>query len=331
MPRLAALFLALSTATASAQAACSGTDLFTTMPAEELAALHDTAAEAPHPEGILWRAEKDGRVLHLVGTMHLHDPRHQVTLDRVTPMIEDADTVFLELGAGDEARLQRMIAEDPALAFITEGPTLPDLLEPEVWNDLKAAMAERGMPGFMVAKMKPWMAMANLGMTRCDMENIQKGLRGLDAMISELAIDLGKPPVALEPVDTALKLFSEYTQEEQLELLRLSLLQQTENSADMSVTVAEAYFREEIQVIWEFTMALSRQMSDLSPEELEAEIAKLEELLIVRRNAAWMDLILGSDTDDVIAVGALHMPGRAGLLSLLEEAGFTVTRLSLTE
>lgn len=327
MTRFAAFLLWLTAS--AAQAACPGTDLIAALPAEDRAALEAQAAAKAYPKGILWRAEKDGRTLFLVGTMHLHDPRHADTLARIDPWLQAAGTVFLELGQGDEKRLQAMIAEEPDLAFITEGPTLPDLLAPEDWEALTAAMQERGFPGFLVAKMKPWMALANLSMSRCDMENMQKGLRGLDAMIMDRAAELGKPAKALEPIETILTLFAAYSMEEQLELLRLSLSQVFQDSADQTVTVAESYFREDIQLIWEFTEWLSAQTPDLTPEELAEQMAKMEDLMIVQRNTAWMDLILASETDDLIAVGALHMPGEYGLLRLLEAEGFSITRETL--
>lgn len=328
MLRLAALFFALSSGAALA-AECAGTDLLATMPEADRSELLARAAENPFPAGILWRAEKDGRTIHLVGTMHLFDPRHEATLERVTPMIEASGTVFLEMAEGDEARLQQMIAEKPSLAFITEGPTLPDLMAEDDWQALKDAMTERGMPGFMTAKMKPWMAMANLAFSRCDLVNIQAGKTGLDGMIIDRAIALGKPAVALEPIDTAFNIFAEYTLDEQIDMLRLTLLQQMGSATDMSHTTVSAYFREEVQLIWEFSLAQAELTADVSPEELDAQIAKIEELLLTRRNRAWMEPILASDTDDVIAVGALHLPGEDGLLALLEVEGFTITRLPL--
>lgn len=328
MLRIAALFFALSSGAALA-AECAGTDLLATMPEADRSELLARAAENPFPAGILWRAEKDGRTIHLVGTMHLFDPRHEATLERVTPMIEASGTVFLEMAEGDEARLQQMIAEKPSLAFITEGPTLPDLMAEDDWQALKDAMTERGMPGFMTAKMKPWMAMANLAFSRCDLVNIQAGKTGLDGMIIDRAIALGKPAVALEPIDTAFNIFAEYTLDEQIDMLRLTLLQQMGSATDMSHTTVSAYFREEVQLIWEFSLAQAELTADVSPEELDAQIAKIEELLLTRRNRAWMEPILASDTDDVIAVGALHLPGQDGLLALLEAEGFTITRLPL--
>lgn len=310
-------------------AACGGTDLMARMPAAELAALRDRARQSPHAEGLLWQARNGDRVVHLVGTMHLYDPRHQAMLDRVQPLLEAADTVFLELGAGDEARLQAMIAEQPDLAFITEGPTLPDLLDAADWDRLRAALSERGVPGLLAAKMKPWMAMANLAITRCDFANLKSGKRGLDALVIDRAVALGKPPRALEPIETAFGIFGGFTQDEQIEMLRLALAQQAQDSADQAVTVTEAYFREEVQLIWEWSMHQAFNYPGFSAEAIQGQIDTLQTVLLDRRNTAWIEEITATPGTVLVAVGAMHLPGERGLLALLQARGYTVTRLSL--
>ncbi len=325
------LVLLLSLVAGPAMADCDGTDLIAALPEAERAALRAEAAEHPHSEGLLWRAEKDGRTIHLVGTMHVHDPRHAATLDRITPFLEAADHVFLELGEGDEKRLQRMVAEQPELAFITEGPTLPDLLGEADWDRLRAALSERGVPGFLAAKMKPWMAMANLAVTSCDLQDLKAGRRGLDAMVIAAASEMGKQAEALEPLDTALSLFAAFSQEEQLDMLRLGLAQQAQDSADQAVTLAEAYFRQEIQLIWEFSMRQMAAHPDAVPENLDSQIERFEDVFVTARNTDWMDRILAAGGPTLVAVGAMHLPGETGLLRQLENAGYTVTRLPLAE
>ncbi len=312
-----------------AWADCTGTDLISTLPPDELAALRKTANAAPHANGILWRAEGEGRTLHLVGTLHVPDARHDATMDRIAPFLDGADAVLLELGDGDEARLQRMIAEDPGLAFITDGPTLPDLLPEATWTALRAALADRGVPGFMAAKMKPWMAMANLGFSACDMDNLRQGLRGLDGQIIDRAAALGKPATGLEPIDTALRLFAAFSEAEQIEMLELGLAQQGADPHDQGTTVAEAYFREEIALIWEWTVAQSFAVPGIAPDIVQSQIDRMNEALVAARNRQWVGHILATPGDLLIAVGALHLPGEAGVLRLLENEGYTVTRLPL--
>lgn len=326
---LLACFTAALISSAPSHAQCTGTDLLAQLPAETRSALRAAAHAQPYPDGILWQARKDDRVIHLVGTMHFADPRHTATMDRIRPLIDRAATVFLELGDGDEARLNAHLAANPGLAFIVEGPTLPDLLSPEDWATLKDAMADRGMPGFMVAKMQPWFAMMNLGLSKCIVQQIAAGKKGIDQTITDYAASVGKPARALEPFDTAFGLFTSYSDEESLEFLRLSLAAELADPDDQHETLTTAYFREEIRIMWEYSVHQALAHPDYPEEQVRSDMARIEKILIEDRNRAWVDRILpATDTGEVlVAAGALHLPGDAGLLRLLEQEGFTLTRL----
>lgn len=311
-------------------AECFGEDLLAAMPEAERAEISGLAEAQPYANGILWEARRGDQLIRLVGTMHFHDPRHDATLAQVTPWIESADTVLLEMGEGDEARLQAKIAKEPSLAFITEGPTLPDLLSEEDWQRLSAAMTERGTPSFFAAKMRPWMALVSLGLTKCVVEDIAQGKQGLDATIIALAREIGNPAQALEPYDTAVTLFGGYSDAEMIEFLSLYLSQDNIDPEDQNHTMVEAYFREEIRILWEFGVAQSlAQPMGMSRDEILAEYTRFEDLLITQRNLGWMDPILSAaEVGPVfVAVGALHMPGENGLLRLLERDGFEITRI----
>ncbi|MEY4237690.1 MAG: hypothetical protein RL339_291, partial [Pseudomonadota bacterium] len=57
---------------------------------------------------------------------------------------------------------------------------------------------------------------------------------------------------------------------------------------------------------------------------------ELREALLVRRNMAWIGQLkpmLQRGEKPLVAVGALHLVGRDGLLADLERQGFKVTRL----
>lgn len=125
------LVLLLSFCAAPLWAACEGRDLLSQMPPDARAELTEATAAKPYPEGLFWRATRGDQVVHLVGTMHFYDPRHEASFQQLLPWADAASVILLELGAGDEQRLQAEITANPGIAFIMEGPTLPELLPPE--------------------------------------------------------------------------------------------------------------------------------------------------------------------------------------------------------
>lgn len=317
---------------ARSQAACTGTDLLAQMAAPERESLYARANSQPNAQGLLWRAERGDEVVHIMGTLHTADPRHEQNMTILAPLIARADTILLEMGDGDEKRLQAKMAREPGLAFIIDGPTLPDLLSPDEWTQLRAAMSERGVPGFMVAKMQPWMAMLTLGMSACVFKETSQGKRGLDQMIIERANALGNLAQALEDYDTSMYLFTDYAEAEMLDMLRLTLaLEDVDPDAQYS-TLVEAYFREDVRVIWEFGIAQTlASPQGMSEAEILAEYARLEHTMMNKRNQAWMDRIYAASAkgEVFVAAGALHLPGAFGVLNLLDQAGFSLTRVPL--
>ena len=90
MPRPAfALLLALALPSAAA-AQCHGTDLRASLTAEEQAEQQAALDGLPYATGNHWLAEKDGEVIHLIGTIHLGDARLDPVVTRLAPVIEAA-------------------------------------------------------------------------------------------------------------------------------------------------------------------------------------------------------------------------------------------------
>lgn len=332
LPLLALLLvLGLILPAAGARAECLGENLIDALPEADRRALFDAADRVPHPRGNLWRATRGDQTLHLIGTYHLDDPRHAATMDRIAPLLDQSATVLVEAGPEEEAALMADLARDPSLMVQTEGPTLREALTDAEWDLLSDAMRERGLPPFMVSKFRPWYVSMLLALPACGLDGMQEGgMGGLDGLVIARAQDRGIPLRALERHDTVFRLFEAMPLDEQLAMIRSSLALEP-ISADYSVTLADAYFEQESRVIWELTRALSLRVPGQDPAQIEADFARMEQVLMTDRNRAWIPVIEAAAQDGpvFIAFGALHLPGETGILRLLEEAGFVLERLPL--
>ncbi len=313
-----------------AQAECVGRNLIADLPAPVQADLSVRAAAAPYASGLLWQAQRGDQVLTLIGTYHFDDARHVPILARLDPLLAEARLLLVEGGPAEEAALKAAISRDPALMFTTTGPTLPERMEEGDWQRLAAAMDERGVPPFLAAKFQPWYAAATLALSPCAMAELAAGAKGLDGQVIARAEAMGLPVRALEPYDTVLRLFEGLTDAEEIDLI-LASLPIAAHADDYTATLADAYFAEDIWLIWEFTRADALANSGMTPEQVAAQFALSEELLMTRRNRAWMAVILPALEQGpvVLAAGALHLPGETGLLRLLEAEGFAIRRLPL--
>ena len=134
-----------------AQAQCVGENLIDALTQDQRAEFQRRVDAAPYPEGNLWQAVRDDTVLHVVGTMHLGDDRFQPLIDRLRPIVANADHVYLESSREDMSALQDKMTRDPSMLFVASGPTLIDRLDATDWDALSAKMEERGIPGFQDA------------------------------------------------------------------------------------------------------------------------------------------------------------------------------------
>ena len=309
-----------------AAAGCAGTNLFDGMPAQDRARLEAAAAEQPFHKGNFWRATKDGAEVILVGTYHLDDPRHAATLQAVAPFIEQATTVLVEAGPEEEQALMADAAQNPALFVLTQS-SLPELMDPTEWDLLSAAMQRRGIPGFMAAKFQPWYVTVMLALPPCMMAQMEKA-KGLDGLVIQHAKDTERPIRALEPHDTVFKMFDAMTQDEQIAMIRSSLAIE-DQAEDYMATLADSYFAGQSRLIWELMRDLSLTLPGYTAEQVEADLARMEQALLISRNTNWIPVIESAAAEGPVfaAFGALHLPGRHGIPFLLQQKGWALTPL----
>lgn len=330
MRLIAFVFLTLFHAFPALAACGTGPDLDRFLTPAEKDAIAAIEAETANGSGTLWRAEKNGRSIYLAGTMHLPDPRHAGTMEALRPILRDIDAVYLETEASGEAEMNKEIASDPTLIFAPEKPTLPELLDEATWTQLRDGMAERGFPSALTAKMRPWYVSMMMSVPACAIDSITSGVGGLDKMVERAALALDKPVRSLEVWQTLFETFDKIPYDEQVALMSMAITPDDISEASFTATL-DAYFEENHARAWALSEVLSLRVPGLSPEQVKAESERLQTLLLDNRNLNWLPVILDAaeQQDILVAVGAAHLIGENGLVSLLENHGFALTRLPL--
>lgn len=323
---LFALFLLASATVAAAE--CQGKNLIDQMPAADRQALHDSADAAPYASGNFFTATKDGQTITLIGTYHLGDPRHQATMEAITPLIDAATTVLVEAGPEEERALIDHLAKNPALMVLTD-TTLPELLPAADWAQLSDAMALRGIPGFMAAKFQPWYISMMLATPPCSLTSGEL-TQGLDARIIDRAQTRGIPLRALEPFDTVFAIFDQLPMADQIDMIRYSLGME-DRVEDFSTTIADSYFAGDPRLIWELMRHESLRTPGADPAAVQADMALMEQAMMIGRNQAWIPVITAAAADGptLAAFGALHLSGDQGVVNLLARQGWTITPMPL--
>ncbi|GAA6181376.1 TraB/GumN family protein [Shimia sp. NS0008-38b] len=332
--RLLTSLLFLISFSSSVAANCSGPNLFEQRPEAERTALIKKAQKTPFAEGLLWQIEKNEVTSYIIGTFHVHLPEHAAMVDRVRGLSPRPEQLFLELTAEDQLAFQQHLVKHPELYLIQEGGSLIDRLGPKLWAGVVEQLKSRGLPPFMAAKYQPWFLGMTLMMPPCAMEIVKSGAKGLDVQIEKMAEDRDLPIHSLDTVESLLDILAGTPLEQQLDDLRWSLTLQGDLAApEMIPAVIDMYLTEQVQLIWEVNNAdFIEQSADYDDTARVVEmLQEVEDQLLIRRNTTWVQTLVPAleQTPSLVAVGALHLPGEAGVLSQLKNAGFAITRLPL--
>ncbi|WP_347266855.1 TraB/GumN family protein [Paracoccus sp. (in: a-proteobacteria)] len=337
-PVLAALFALVSLALPAAAAQdCLGRNLFQSMAPARLAELRAATDRVPYHHGLFWRAEKDGQAITLIGTYHFADPRHEATLRRFRPALAEAGALLVEAGPEEEARLAAAMSADPGLIVNPKGPTLPERLSEREWAALSRALAQRGLPAVIASRLRPWYVAVMLGVSPCMMRLVEErgDAGGLDHLLTEAAAELDLPVRALEPWDTVLTLFAGMTPAEEEDMIRAAL-PAAEHADDYAVTLSDAYFAGESWMIWEFGRFDAYDRSGMTRAAIDAQMHLAQDRLMDRRNRGWIAPLEAAAAEAarqgkgvVAAFGALHLPGKQGVLRLLEERGWRISPIEM--
>ena len=330
--RLVLCLAAALSASPVAAMECAGRNLFDDLSAERMAEIRAASEKVPFSHGIFWQAQKGDQKLTITGTYHFDDPRHQATIDQFGPVVDQSALLLVEAGPVEQKKLADTMADEPQLLINLSGPTLPERMKPEEWDQLSAAMNARGIPGVVASKMKPWYVSMMLGISPCLAEVMARtgDARGLDMMMIERAEAADVPIRALEPWDTIFSLFEGMSPAEEIDMIRATM-PAAEYADDYTVTLTDSYFRGDIWDIWEFGRFDAYENSGLTRAEVDRQFQFAQDKLMDQRNESWIAPINTAAAEAAakgkqvfVAFGALHLPGEQGVLRLLEKDGWTI-------
>ncbi|UYV38123.1 TraB/GumN family protein [Rhodobacteraceae bacterium D3-12] len=308
---------------------CGGSNLMPTLSPDKRAALEARAAAAPYPTGLFWQATRGDTKITIFGTYHFFHAKTKEQVSALLPHARAADVIYFEMSHRDTKRFEKQSQTDPTLMFITSGPTIPEMLDEADWQRLRTLMAERGIPSFMAAKFKPIFISMMLGSSPCDLRQQMSGIAGIDERLAAQLDADGLDTRSIEDTSTVVKLLDGFTREEQIAMIKLSL-DLPQDPDDLQTTLLDLYFAENISLLWEFGRML---MLEHGGPTAQADFDKFERMFLTDRNTGWAELL---DTQTAgksvfVAVGAGHLPGKIGLLHMLETRGFAIKRLQLSE
>jgi len=281
--------------------------------------------DVPHGAGLLWQVDKTGQEPSFIfGTMHVSDREIRDVAAPVEEAFARATQAAFEL-VSEEDRKKEELKLFVEAAVLSGKETLAELLDDETYAQLLRIAADRRPSRVYLGKIhlsrfKPWFAMMVVSGFDDGPRSVSPFSLSLDDWLEDRAKKEGKRVVGLETVDEQLAVFNGMTLGDQVALLK-ERLDDYDNWYGYR-TSKELYLSGDTAM---FYGILQRQLDRLEP----GVAARFAERFLNGRNRIMVEraLPLMEKGSTFVAVGALHLPGEEGLLSLLEQEGYTVTRL----
>lgn len=256
-------------------------------------------------QGLLWQISGNGVTGYLFGTMHSDDPRVTRLPAEVERYFAKADTLMLEVPLDEGSEMAAA-----AQALLPPTTSLSAELGETMAGRAVQAMLARGVPVESSERMQPWAIALSLSMP--------PPVTGLflDKLLYQRAQQEGKGFASLESINEQLSVFTGLSREEQGSLLH-DVLENLPNYPVQYEKLLAAYLDRDLEQL----MALS--IADLIAGD-SALSQKLRTRMLVRRNLRMVErMVQQLERGRIfVAVGALHLPGEQGLLTLLRQRGY---------
>jgi len=289
----------------------------------------DSTTQALHlmqesSQGYFWKVEKDGVVVHILGSIHVGNDDMYPIRDEIEEAFYNADNVAVEvniLEMPDQQTLDKIVA----LQGYSDGKTLKDHVSAETYERLQTFLADLELPTDSYDEYKAWAVLLDINSYLAFLESYQGGL-GIDVYFLLKAMEQDKPILELESYLLQYSMFDSYSKE----------LVESQINAALDLVYSEGEAEGESTAVLSELASLWIEGDDEGLEALikayEAESKEEYGKMILERHPQMIERIEGylnnADKESYfVIVGYLHTLGKDGLIALLKQKGYDVTRL----
>lgn len=262
-----------------------------------------------HQHGLLWKISRpDVAPSYVFGTMHVEDPR----VTRLNPAVESAFASAQRVCTEAKLDYAALAAEMQAM-FFSDGRTLRSVAGDTLYQRAISAARQHGLADSMVQSMKPLTLAYMLSMPP------QQTGQFLDMILYTRAVRENKQTCGLEQAQEHADVLGNLPMSDQLAILRTTL-DQLPKIGTMYQPLLSAYLQRDLGKLIE--VARSYPWSGGADRN-----ARFLNELVIKRNRRMVERMQPylEQGNTFVAVGAMHLPGKVGILQLLERRGWTVT------
>ena len=262
---------------------------------------------------LLWKISGKGldKPSYLFGTIHMICADDAVLSDNMKKAISGCDEVYFEV---DMDNIFEMVGAMTKMKMIGD-TTLHDLLSEADYKKVKSYFEEKSsmLPFAMLETYKPMLAASTLEESSMPCDNMAM----MEQVIMKEAKLYNKKIKGLETMSYQAGVLDSIPYKLQAEQL-VSYIDKANKGEDDDTELKEmfkAYKSQDLKKLEEMLV------------ETDAGMSGFTDILLYHRNQNWVEKLksLLPEKSLLIAVGAGHLPGEKGVISLLRKAGYKVT------
>jgi uncharacterized protein len=263
---------------------------------------------------LLWKisGKNLSKPSYLFGTIHMLCADEIQLSENLRKAIQTSDRIYLELDMDNMFEMLGVIGK----MKMRNDTTLADLLEPSEYEKVKDFFKQKNglLPFSVLETYKPMLAASTLMQStlNCDRQV------AMEQLVMKEAKSKGKSIKGLETMAFQISIFDSIPYKLQAKQL-FNYIDNYDKLSDNKEfeELTKAYLSQQLDKLEEIT------------KKEDMGISNFTDLLLYKRNETWakkMDELMTSNSL-VVAVGAGHLPGDRGVISLLRKAGYKVEPL----
>lgn len=262
---------------------------------------------------LFWRAERDGRSLYLLGSLHFGAPSLYPLPGQILEAFRRADTLVMELNPRNATpeELQRLVEK---YGKYGDGSTLKDHVSPELWQRFEKTAAKLGLKSENLADHRAWYAALNLSLALARQSGYSEEY-GIDQFFHSQA--QSKEVIALETPEQQFYALASGVEAEEFQLKNAL------DEIDRGRQALDEIFRA-------YASGDAGKLDEITQRTLNVSFGgkNLYETLITERNLLMHQKIqeLAAGKTLFVVIGAAHLVGTRGLVNLLREEGYRLTQ-----
>lgn len=284
----------------------------------------DRTLTAGAAQPAIWLLADEDTRIWLFGTNHVLPYDFAWRSPDLDAIIADADALVLESSDQEAIALFSDMDDLAALMMLEEPVSIFDRVSREHHMPLRALLKYSNISAEDLHSMQTWMVIFTLisgafENAYGDSEDANYVATGVEDQLTALFSEQAKPIGAVERPMEQVDLFRTLPEAEQRALLESLIGDRPPDFDDPGEDILlRAWVAGDVSVL------------DTQCDGADSFPPRLREILLVQRNANWIEWLVGrleQPGDLLFAVGACHLAGTASIQVMLEDRGYTIQRI----